>query len=365
MAVKRNGNKVDPTSALLRAAVLLGRARLPVFGGLLTDIEGAKAALALADKLGGVVDHAYGEGLARTARIMRETGVCSASFGEVRNRADVIVMVGSWPLQCAPELVSELFPKEAGLPRPGDHARELILLGSHLADAPAHVPVTPVGLGEHDLPTLIAQLGAAVRERRIGDEAVDDKLTRVGDRLRAAAFAVFVYSTADLGEPALFTILEIVRHLSITTRAATLALPVPGNGDGVSLASTWTCGLPVPTSFAGSVPEHDAWRFAASRMIESGEADTLVWIDALAGQAVQRPQGAPTVVLTSSEAGTGEGPDIVIEVACGGHDHDAALYLPRISGIGIVKAEKPNADKPTVAAVLARIAELIDKRKVV
>jgi formylmethanofuran dehydrogenase subunit B len=365
MAVKRKGEGADPASALLRAAQLLGRAQLPVFGGLLTDIEGAAAALALAEKLGGVVDHANGESLARMARIMRETGASSASFGEVRNRADVIIMVGSGPLQRDPDLIKELFPEEEGLPRPGDQARELILLGSDLADAPAHVPVTPIGLGEHDLPTFIAQLGAAVGERRIGDEAAEDKLTRVADRLRTAAFAVFVYSTADLTEPALFTILEMVRHLSITTRAATLALAVPGNGDGVNLASTWTCGLPVPTSFAGSAPEHDAWRFATSRLIESGEADALVWIDALAEQGVQRPQGVPTVLLSSS-AGAGEaGPDVVIEVACAGCDHDAALYLQAISGIGWVKAEKPNADKPTVAAVLARIAELIDKRKAV
>jgi formylmethanofuran dehydrogenase subunit B len=363
MATKQKGEGADAASALMRAAQLLGRARFPVIGGLLTDSDGAAAALALARKLRGVIDHAAGEELARGSRIMRERGGCPASFGETRNRADVIVMVGSGPLKRDPGLVKDLFPEAKGLPRPGDHARELILLGDGPVEAPSHVKLTEVGQGAHDLPTLIARLAAAIAERRIGDEAPDDTLARVAMRLRTAAFAVFVYSAADLDEPALFTLLDMVRHLSITTRAATLALAAPGNGDGVNLCATWTCGLPVRTSFAGSVPEHDARRFAASRLIESGEADALLWIDALAEEGIRRPTGVPTIVLTSSGGAAEEGADILIEVACAGRDHDAALYLPAISGIGMVNATHPNKDKPTVAAVLNGISDLIDKRE--
>lgn len=350
------------TSALERAADLLGRARFPVFGGLFTDIRGAEAALALAEKLGGVIDHAAGESLARMSQIMRERGASSASFGEARNRADVIVIVGSEPLERDPDLINKLFPEEKGLPRPGDHVREVILLGGKLANASRRVPLTSIACDDRDLPALIARLGAAVGERHIAGEAPDDRLAGVAERLRAAAFAVFVYSAADLDEPALFTILDIVRHLSVTTRAATLALAVPGNGDGVNLCSTWTCGLPVRTSFAGAKPEHDARRFAARRLIESGEADALVWIHALAERGEPWPRGVPTVVLSSDDA-TGEGADIVIEVACAGRDHDAALYLTPISGIGMVKATKPSDAKPSVASVLSRIGELIDERE--
>ncbi|MGV1015115.1 MAG: hypothetical protein ACOYB4_09115, partial [Methyloceanibacter sp.] len=268
MAPKQKGETADAGAALMRAAELLGRARLPVFGGLLTDIAGAAAAISLAQKLGGVIDHAYGDALMRSARILREAGASSASFGEARNRADVVVVVGDAPLKRDPHLLDRLFPEKEGLPRPGDNPRSVILLGAHAGKAPAHVKITPVNPSHRDLPTFIAQLGAAVGERGDGK----DELGSVAKRLHAAAFAVFVYSVADLDEAALFGILDIVRQLSNDTRAATLALPVPGNGDGVNLCSTWMCGLPVRTSFAGRIPEHDAQRFAASRLIESGEA---------------------------------------------------------------------------------------------
>jgi len=79
------GEEAEVKSALEPAADLFGRARFPVFSGLFTDIHGAATALALAEKLGVVVDHAASTGL------MRETGATPASFSEVRNRADTVV----------------------------------------------------------------------------------------------------------------------------------------------------------------------------------------------------------------------------------------------------------------------------------
>jgi len=206
-------------------------------------------------------------------------------------------------------------------------------------------------------------LAAAVAERPFEglSRAFDAKLAKAAKRLRDSAFAVFVYAAEELAEPVLHTILDIVRHLSVTTRAATLSLAAPGNGDGVNLCSAWTCGLPVRTSFACPVPMHDSWLNNTHRLIDSGEADALLWIDALDTQGPKRPGGVPTVALASSAKGNGA--DVVIEVACAGRDHAAALYLPEIAGIGMVKASDPGQSRPRVADVLREIAELIPARE--
>ncbi|MBQ0818058.1 MAG: hypothetical protein QNK17_02315 [Hyphomicrobiaceae bacterium] len=356
------GEEAELDSALERAADLLGRARFPVIGGLFTDISGAAAALALAEKLGGAVDHAAGTGLSRASRVMRETGATPASFGEVRNRADTVVVIGKGPLERDPDLIAKLFPGKPGLPRPGDNQREVIFLGLDKVRTPRHVRSSSIR-GRASLPELVALLAANVRETRfdIRDKALCTKLNRAGERIRKSAFAVFVYDPAEIEEPVMHTVLETVRHLVLTTRAAIMTVAAPGNGDGVNLCSTWTCGLPVRTSFAREVPEHDAWAYETERLLETGEADALVWIDALEGEGTKRPKGAPTVVLSSSPGRASKG-DVVIEVASAAGDHDAALYLSPISGIGMVKAGKANKDKPTVADVLTRIAELIDAR---
>ncbi|MGH6867008.1 MAG: hypothetical protein ACREDO_12790 [Methyloceanibacter sp.] len=353
----------DAESELRRAAELLARARLPVFGGLQTDIAGAAAAIALAQKLGGVVDHAEGESLSRASRLMRETGAAPASFGEVRNRADIVIIIGKRPLERDPDLAAKLFPKEKGLPRPGRNKRSLILLSTGEVSLTGRVPAVEVG-GKTPLPDLVAMLSARVRQNRIeiADRKMRGVLDDLAETLRNAAFAVFVCDPAELDVPVLYTILEMARQLGVTTRASVLSLAPPGNGEGVNLCCTWTCALPVRTSFAREIPEHNAWTFAAERLIENGEADALIWIDALEGAGAGRPRGVPTVVLATNAA-AGEGGDIAIDVACAGRDHDAALYLPAISGIGIIAAGKPNGEKPTVAAALNRIGELIDGRE--
>lgn len=353
-------------STLERAAELLVRARLPVFGGLFTDIDGASAALALAEKLGGVVDHATSDGLARAARVMRETGTTPASFGEVRNRADTIVVIGKNPLQRDPDLLNKLFPGKPGLPRPGKNKRELILLGAGKASAPKGVPVTTID-GKTSVPELVALLATATREGlfEIRDKALRKKLEAAGERIRKSAYAVFVYDPVELEEPVLHTVLETVRHLVKTTRASTMSLAAPGNGDGVNLCATWTCGLPVRTSFARKVPENNMWAYDTDRLLSSGEADALVWIDALDGDQAGRPKGAfrgiPAIVLSSRPVRGAGRDDIVIEVGAAGADHDAALFLPPIAGIGVVKATAANPDKATVAEVLTRISDLIGK----
>ncbi len=358
-------------SALERAAERLGTARFPVFGGLYTDITGASAALALAETLGGVVDHAGSEGIARTARLMRETGSTPASYGEVRNRADTIVVIGEHPLTGNPGLLDTLLPDGKGLPRPGKNKREVILLGATggkktRSKTTKGIKTTDVS-GKTALPELVALLAASVREGRfdVRDAALRRKMDAAGARLRSSAFAAFVYDPAELAEPVLHTVLEMVRHLVKTTRAATLSLAAPGNGDGVNLCSTWTCGLPLRTSFARDIPENDMWAYETNRLVKSGEADVLVWIDALDGAEADRPKdlqkGIPSVVLSSRPVRASRD-DIVIEVACAGVDHDAALYLPQIAGIGLVKASQAGGGKPTVAEAINRIAALIDAK---
>ena len=129
MAMYLKGERADEASALERAAELLGQARLPVIGGLLTDIAGAEAALALARKLGGVIDHDAGEALTRSTRLMRETGACP---GELRRGPQPRRHRGAdrrGAVARDPGLINELFPAEEGLPRPGDNPRELVVLG--------------------------------------------------------------------------------------------------------------------------------------------------------------------------------------------------------------------------------------------
>ena len=48
----------------------------------------------LAERSGGIVDHANGDALFRNLRVLQNTGWISTTLTEVRNRADLLVVAG-------------------------------------------------------------------------------------------------------------------------------------------------------------------------------------------------------------------------------------------------------------------------------
>ena len=84
----------SPT-AVKEAARLIGKAKLPLFGGLATDVGGMRAVMALAERAGGIVDHALSEAQYRNFKILQTTGWMTTTLTETRNRADLIIIAGS------------------------------------------------------------------------------------------------------------------------------------------------------------------------------------------------------------------------------------------------------------------------------
>ncbi len=89
------GNDVELSKAIKEAAKLIGRAKLPLFGGLATDVEGMRAVMALAERSGGVVDHALSEAQYRNLKVLQSVGWTTSTLTETRNRADLIIIAGT------------------------------------------------------------------------------------------------------------------------------------------------------------------------------------------------------------------------------------------------------------------------------
>ena len=98
-----DGRVADRGEALDRAAEILGRAKAPVVLGLTrTSTETVGVAVAIADRIGAVMGLGRaGEAISRTLAVQR-VGKVSASLGEVKNRADVVVFWGVDPVVTHP-----------------------------------------------------------------------------------------------------------------------------------------------------------------------------------------------------------------------------------------------------------------------
>jgi formylmethanofuran dehydrogenase subunit B len=81
-----DGKDVSLDEAVAAAAKLIRESRLPVFGGLGTDVDGMRAVMTLAERSGGVVDHALSGDAYRNLRVYQSSGYLTTSLTEARNR---------------------------------------------------------------------------------------------------------------------------------------------------------------------------------------------------------------------------------------------------------------------------------------
>jgi formylmethanofuran dehydrogenase subunit B len=355
-----DGRPVALRAATAEAARLLGASHLPVVAGLGADIAGARAAIALAERLGAAVDHMHSDTILRDVDVMREAGVMVTTPSEARLRADVVLMVGAGLVDAWPELPERLLtPVSPQVDGGGRRHIIWICPGSGSKPTLGCKGIRVIGRGTADLPVLLAALRARVAGHPVGKTRLSTKaLDALAADLRSARFGVAVWSAAELDAVTIEMLCGLVEDLNAKTRFAGLTLPAGDNGSGVLQACGWMTGFPMRTGFGRGYPEHDPWRFDATRLIESGEADCALWISAYRPVAPDWKRDIPLIALTGQGANFSRIPRVHIHVGRPGTDHDAVEHFPATGTLVAVTARKRSASI-SVADAVAHIASAL------
>ena len=344
------GKAATLAAAVAEAAKLLRRSRLPVIAGLGTDVAGARAAIALARQVGGIIDHMHSAALLRDLTVMREGGMMVTTPNEARLRADLLLLVGPGVIQAWPELPGRLLAKRSSGPR------RVVWLCPDDSSKNVGAEIETIGGDPADLPALLASLRARCAGRPPGKAPIGAKeLDALASDLARARFGVAVWSAAALDELTLGMLCGLVKDLNATTRFTGLPLAPPDNAAAVQQASGWLTGFPLRTGFARGYPEHDPWRFDATRLVDSGEADCAVWISAFRAAPPAWSRAVPTIALAQTPDGFHRHPEVTIAVGRPGIDHEAVEYLAVTGTLAAVSASTPS-NALSVAAAIAQIA---------
>jgi len=126
-AASIDGAPASLDEAAAAAAQFLARSRQPLIAGLSADIAGTRAAIALAEQVGGVIEHMHSAALLRDLDCLRESGVMLTTPGEARVRADIVLLVGDGMTETWPAL-SERLLRPPARPEGADVKRRLIWL---------------------------------------------------------------------------------------------------------------------------------------------------------------------------------------------------------------------------------------------
>jgi formylmethanofuran dehydrogenase subunit B len=221
---------------------------------------------------------------------------------------------------------------------------------------------------QESLPEVAAALhalsnGAQLQAQQVGGIAVAD-LARIVERMRAAQYSVVSWAAGHLAYPqADLTVQQLCRFVvslnkSGGTRSAVLPL---GGQDGDRTASqvfAWQTGYPTRISFARGYPEYDPYHNSSARLLNSGEADVLLWIASI--NAEQTPPAAtiPRIVLGRSGMVFEQEPDVFIPVGAPGIDHAGHMY--RCDNVVSLPLRKlRDTGLPSAASVLAAIEQAL------
>ena len=353
-----DGKPASIEAAATRAAEILMRARLPVFAGLGTDVAGARVSISLAERLRGAYDHIQSKRIFTDLDVWRQAGMMYTTPNEVRLRADVILFIGKDLTRIWPQLLERLEPGEIPAFDLEKENRKLLWIapGPGEADVPGLSFKT---LEAPDLHVTLASLRARLAGKPINaDDAVKQEFDEIAKILKGARFGVVVWGGDDLDSLSIEMLNGIIADLNVSTRFTSLPLGADANAAGVLQTSGWMTGLPMRTCFGRAYPEHDAWRFEATRLIESGEADAAVWISAYSQATPEWTRQVPLIALVPRETKFAQEPQVVIEIGRPGVDHDCADFAREVAAIVARQASHPS-DAPTVAAVITRIAQQI------
>jgi formylmethanofuran dehydrogenase subunit B len=357
-AASIEGASASLDDAAAAAALLLARSRQPLIAGLGADIAGTRAAIALAEQAGGVIEHMHSAALLRDLDPMRETGIILTTPGEARVRADVVLLVGDSLTKTWPALNERLLRPPAR-PEGVDVKRRIIWLAPRATAAlrgfDGDVEVVAAGLGA-TLAANLAALRARVKGRPVTQTQIAlPALDSIATAIKAARFGLAVWTAASLDALEIEMLNGLVRDLNETTRFSTLPLPAPDNGLGVLAACGWATGFPMRTGFNAGAPIHDPWRYDAERLVASGETDCVLWISAFGAVPQEWPRAVNVIAVCERTAQFAKEPNVRIAVGRPGVDHDAVAHSSDAGTLVAMTASAPSG-APSVAQVLERIA---------
>ncbi len=345
------GRAATIEEAVGAAAAILAQARAPLVYGLgRTSIEAQRLAVALAEAVGAIIDPGGGSGAGLAYQAI---GSSTATFGEIRDRAELVVAWRADPAVTNPRLLGRL-----RLDRGARAGRTLVVVDERRTatadEADAFIELDAAQDLEA-LWALRALAGEAPLDRERAGDLPLDALGDVAERLAGAGHVAFLHGALD--ETGAFALFSLVRELSRECHAVTLGLRGEGNARGAEDVLTWQTGFPAAVSFARGHPRANPGELSAGAAVERGEVDAALVIGCDALERLPGLRAVPTVVIDGRDTETAKAARVAFATAVEGIEVAGTAH--RMDGVPVPLRALLEGDRPAPADVLAAIMERV------
>ncbi len=375
------GKEASFEQAVEEAAQIFANARFPIVYGLSdTTCEAQRQAVAIADMVHGTIDTTTSVCHGPSGIAFQGVGESTASLGEIKNRADLVVYWGGNPAESHPRHFTRyaVTPKGMFIPN-GRKDRTVVLVDVRKTPS---APVADIFLQikpGKDF-ELIWALRALVKGRRISPTIEEETgiplstLEDLAQRMKNCRYGVLFFGmglTMTRGRH--FNsgaILALATDLNEYTHF--VAKPVRGHGNvtGADNVVSWQTGYPFGVNFSRGYPRFNPGEFTTVDTLSRGEADAAMIIASdpasnFPRRATEHLRKIPVISLDTKPTETSQLARVAFSTATYGISVGGTVYRMDDVPITLRTAfDSPfPSDETVLSAIKNRVAELLAEKQ--
>nr|CAA61215.1 tungsten formylmethanofuran dehydrogenase [Methanothermobacter thermautotrophicus] len=346
--IRKNGEFVEVSydEAIDKAAKILAESKRPLmYGWSCTECEAQAVGVELAEEAGAVIDNTASVCHGPSVLALQDVGYPICTFGEVKNRADVVVYWGCNPMHAHPRHMSRNVFARGFFRERGRSDRTLIVVDPRKTDSAKLADIHLQLDFDRDY-----ELLDAMRAYLLGNEILYDEVAGVPreqieeavEVLKKAQFGILFFGmgiTHSRGKHRnIDTAIMMVEDLNDYAKWTLIPMRGHYNVTGFNQVCTWESGYPYCVDFSEGEPRYNPGETGANDLLQNREADAMMVIASDPGahfpqRALERMAEIPVIAIEPHRTPTTELADIIIPPAIVGMEAEGTAY--RMEGVPI------------------------------
>ena len=364
--------EVSYEEAINEAANILSNSKRPLLYGWASAVcEVHKKGILLAEELGAIIDNTATVCHGPSTLAVHEKGLPSATLGQVKNRADIIVFWGSNPVHAHPRHMGRYSVFAKGLfSEKGRKGRKVVVVDVRKTDT-ANMADQFVQLEQGSDYLVISALRAILSGHAdVVPESVGgvpkDALSKLVDTLKTGKFVGIFFGMGLTQSKSRYknidNAISLVTELNAFTKCVITPMRGHYNVTGFGNVCAWETGFATAVDFARGAPYYNPGETAANDVLLRKETDAAMIIAGDAGahfpaDSVRHLARIPVVQIDPYWNPTTEVANVVIPVAICGVEVEGTAY--RMDGVSLRMRKMVEPTHLPDTEVLEKITERV------
>ena len=326
-----DGQPASIDAAIAMANRLLACSKKQRISGRIRSVEASRAVLAIASRIGALVDPSNSEDAFKSIQAIQRSGMISASMSEVRFRSDCVVLIGDERLlESYPRLPHVLLvrPQSRLLASP----RRVIAMGKWSAESirllrSSGSEVCSIEIDIDRVPQSLFQWSRCTSDARTGTENC------VSHWMTEARYLSVVWSAGQLKMPHadlwIERLYEWIADRNIHSRC--VGFPLASDYVTFQQVCTWITGFPGRVTIEGNAFDYDPSASRGTHYVTTDDTFVALQIDeSLCDSVDVVTRESPTILIAPEIDVTTQAPRVFIPCGVAGIDHNATFF--RVDG---------------------------------